>query len=48
VTIFAAGVAVNATSPDAAVALIRYFVSPAAAPTIRRTGMEPMAAQAGH
>lgn len=39
VTVFAAGVAVNAKSPDAAVALIRYFVSPAAAPTIRRTGL---------
>ena len=31
VTVFAAGVAVNAKSPDAATALIRYFVSPAAA-----------------
>ena len=44
VTVIAAGVAVNAKSPDAAVALIRYFVSPAAAPTIRRTGMDSITA----
>ena len=42
VTVFAAGVAVNAKSPEAATALIRWVVSTAAAATIRRTGLEPM------
>ena len=39
VTVFAAGIAVNAKSPVAAAALISYVVSPAAEATIRRTGM---------
>lgn len=42
VTVFAAGVAVDASAPEAARALISYFVSPAAADPIRRSGMEPM------
>jgi molybdate transport system substrate-binding protein len=43
-TVIAAGVAVGAKAPEAAGVLIRYFVSPAARDTIRRTGMEPMTA----
>lgn len=42
VTVFAAGVAVNAAAKEAARALVSYFVSPAAADPIRRSGMEPM------
>jgi molybdate transport system substrate-binding protein len=41
-TVFSAGVAVNATSRDLARALIKFFASPAAAAAIRKTGMEPV------
>jgi molybdate transport system substrate-binding protein len=41
-TVFSAGVAVNATSRDRARALISFFSSPAAAAVIRKTGMEPV------
>ena len=42
-TVFSAGVAVGAKEPDAARALIAYLASPAAAPAIAKTGMEPLA-----
>ena len=41
VTVFAAGIPSSATEPDAARALIKFLSSPAAAPVIRKTGMEP-------
>jgi molybdate transport system substrate-binding protein len=40
-TVFAAGIASGAREPDAARALIAFLKSPAAAPTILRSGMEP-------
>ena len=40
-TVFAAGIAAGAREPDAARALIAYLTAPAAAPVIRRSGMEP-------
>jgi molybdate transport system substrate-binding protein len=43
VTVFSAGVAVGAKQPNAARALIKFLASPAAAPTIRKTGLEPIA-----
>ncbi len=43
VTIFSAGIATNAKNVDAAKALIRYLSSNAVAPTIRKTGLEPIA-----
>jgi len=42
VTVFSAGVAVSAKSPDAARALIRFLASPAAAAAIEKTGLEPL------
>ena len=42
VTIFAAGIAAGAREPEAARDLINYLASPAAAPTIQKTGMEPV------
>lgn len=42
VTVFAAGVATGAQSPEAARALIRFLASPAAAPAIRKSGLEPV------
>ena len=42
VTVFSAGVAAGARAPDAARALIRFLASPAVAPTIRKSGMEPV------
>ncbi len=42
VTIFSAGIAVGAREPEAARELIRYLASPAAAPTIQKTGMDPV------
>lgn len=44
VTTFSAGVAVKAKAPDAAKALIEFLMSPAAAPAITKTGLEPVAA----
>jgi molybdate transport system substrate-binding protein len=41
VTVFSAGVAAGARAPDAARALIRFLASPAVAPAIRKSGMEP-------
>lgn len=38
---FAAGVSSNAKSPDAARALVRHLVSPAAEPVLRTAGVEP-------
>lgn len=40
-TVFSAGVHKAAPQPDAAAALLRFFTSPAAAPFIRKSGMEP-------
>jgi len=42
VTVFSAGVAAGARAPDAARALIRFLASPAVAPAIRKSGMEPV------
>lgn len=42
VTIFSAGVAAGSKEPDAARALIKYLSSSAAAPTIAKTGLEPI------
>ena len=43
VTVFSAGVAAGAKAPDDARAFIRFLASPAAAPAITKSGMEPMA-----
>jgi molybdate transport system substrate-binding protein len=40
-TTFAAGIATGAREPDLARALVAYLTAPAAAPVIRRSGMEP-------
>jgi len=45
VTVFSAGVGVGAKNPDAARALIRFLASPAAAPAIKKTGLQPVASQ---
>lgn len=45
VTVFSAGVAATAKNPDAARALIQFFVSPANARVIADTGLEPIKAQ---
>jgi molybdate transport system substrate-binding protein len=42
-TTFSAGVAASAKQPEAAKALIKFLASPAAAPVITKTGMEPFA-----
>lgn len=41
VTVYAAGLAVGAKHPEAGRALIAYMVSPAAAPVLRRMGLDP-------
>jgi molybdate transport system substrate-binding protein len=41
ITAFAAGVHVAAREPEAARALVKFFTAPAAAPVIRKKGMEP-------
>jgi len=41
VTVFSAGLHVKATQPDAAKALVKFLTAPAAAPAIRKKGMEP-------
>jgi molybdate transport system substrate-binding protein len=41
ITAFAAALHSMATAPDAAAALVKYLSAPAAAPIIRKTGMEP-------
>ena len=45
VTIFSAGISSTARQPEAARELVRYFTSSAAAPTIRKGGLEPASAQ---
>ena len=42
VTVFSAGIATGAKQPEAARELIRYLGSAAAAPTIAKTGLEPI------
>jgi molybdate transport system substrate-binding protein len=41
ITIFSTGLHVGAQQPDAARALVKFFTAPAAAPIIRKKGMEP-------
>jgi molybdate transport system substrate-binding protein len=41
VTLFAAAVHKSAAAPEAAKALVKYLSAPAAAPIIRKTGMDP-------
>jgi molybdate transport system substrate-binding protein len=41
VTVFSAGIATGAKEPDAGAALIKFLSAPAAAPIIKKTGMEP-------
>jgi molybdate transport system substrate-binding protein len=41
ITVFAAGLHARAKEPAAARALIRFLQAPAAAPIIRKKGMEP-------
>jgi molybdate transport system substrate-binding protein len=41
VTVFSAGLAAHAREPEAARSLVAYLKSPAAAPVIRQSGMEP-------
>jgi molybdate transport system substrate-binding protein len=43
-TVLSAGVVSGARAPDAARALLKFFASPAAAPIIRKTGLEPITA----
>ncbi|MGQ0736041.1 MAG: substrate-binding domain-containing protein [Acidobacteriota bacterium] len=43
VTIIAAGITVRSKAPEAARAYIRFLASPAAAESIRRSGMDPLA-----
>ena len=45
VTIFSAGISTTARESEAARALIRYFTSPAAAPIISNSGLEPLTAR---
>jgi molybdate transport system substrate-binding protein len=42
VTVFSAGLAATAREPDAARALITFLASPAAAPAITKSGLEPV------
>ena len=41
-TFFSAGIVVGAKEPEAARVLIKFFTSPTAAPTISKSGLEPM------
>ena len=41
-TIFSAGIVTGFKEPEAARALVKFLASPAAAPAIRESGMEPM------
>lgn len=41
ITVFSAGLHTAAPSPDAARALVKFLTAPEAAPSIRKTGMEP-------
>ena len=42
ITVFSAGVAADTKSPEAARALIRFFMSPEAARVMTKSGLEPM------
>ena len=42
ITVFSAGVAAGTQSPEAARALIRFFMSPEAARVMMKNGLEPM------
>jgi molybdate transport system substrate-binding protein len=42
ITVFSAGIAAGAKEPDAARVLIKFLASPAAAPAIAKSGLEPM------
>ena len=42
VTVFSAGVAIGAKEPDTGRALIKFLAAPAAAPVIRKSGLEPV------
>lgn len=41
ITIFTAGIHLNARQPDAARSLVQFLISPQAAPVIKKSGMEP-------
>ena len=43
ITVFSAGIAEGAKEPDAAAALIKFLASPAAAPAIAKSALEPIA-----
>jgi molybdate transport system substrate-binding protein len=43
-TVFSAGIVSGARAPDTARALLKFFTSPAAAPIIAKTGLEPITA----
>ncbi|MGO9359676.1 MAG: substrate-binding domain-containing protein [Xanthobacteraceae bacterium] len=45
ITVFSAGIATGSKQPDAGKALIEFLASPAAAPVLRKSGLEPYAAQ---
>jgi molybdate transport system substrate-binding protein len=45
VIVFSAGVAAGAKEPDAGRALIKFLASPAAAPVIKKSGLEPVISQ---
>jgi molybdate transport system substrate-binding protein len=42
VTVFSAGIATDSKEPEAAKALVRFFISSTAAPVITKTGLEPV------
>jgi len=42
IAVYSAGIVVGAKEPDAASALIKFLASPAAAPVIRKSGLEPV------
>ncbi len=44
ITVFSVAVATNSQSPDAAKALIAFLASPAAAPALKKAGLDPIAA----
>jgi len=45
VTPYAAGIPVGSKQPAAAKAFIRFLTSPAAAPTVKRFGLDPVTAK---
>ena len=45
ITVFSAGITAGAREPDAARALLRFLSSPAAAPAITQSGLEPVTAR---